>query len=396
MPRESVHAPVGNDAQTPVRVLEVVRSLASGGMENQLVALINRLDPSRHHFEVCCLREPGVNAEKLNPGIAVHCFHKPEGFRWQSVRDLRSLLACGFDVVHTHNLGSLIYATLATRGGRQCAIFHGEHAQLAPDELQWKKMLQRRLLFPLCKAVHTVSNSQRDELLRLRFRHPQLTAIVNGVNTSHYRPIENPADRTQLRTSLNLGDSEAFIIGIVGRFGDFKRHRELITAFEKLAAAQPKARLVIIGDGGPLKKSVLTQIEFSPAKEHIRWVGYHSDPLDYYQSLDLLAVPSTNEGLSNATLEAMATGLPVLTHQSCGAEEILGTTPCGWIRDLRNIEAIEAELTRIIALPFETRQSIGRAARRRVEENFSWNGMADAYSRWLHACAGRRSFPPNS
>ncbi len=379
----------------PVRVLEVVRSLASGGMENQLVALLNRLDPALHRFEVCCLREPGVNAEKLDPQIPLHCFRKPEGFQWRSVRDLRWLLAKGFDVVHTHNLGSLIYATMATRGGRQCAIFHGEHAQMAPDELQWKKMMQRRLLFPFCKAVHTVSKAQRQELLTLGFRHPRLTAIVNGVNTEHYHPLASLSERSEQRKTLGLEDSEAFVIGIVGRFGEFKRHRELIIAFENFLARYPKAYLLVIGDGGPLKKSVLEQIDSSPAGRNIRWAGYHADPLPYYQVLDLLAVPSTNEGLSNATLEAMATGVPVLTHLSCGAEEILGATECGWIRDLGTVEKITQELSRVNALSVEARRAIGLAGRGRVARDFSWDGMATEYSSWILACAGQLAFPRN-
>jgi glycosyltransferase involved in cell wall biosynthesis len=376
-----------------VRVLEVVDTLEAGGMEHQLVHLINRLDPERFHFEVCCLRHAGVNADKLNHGVPVHTLRKAEGFQWSAVNGLRGILQKGFDVVHTHNLSPLIYAALATWGGIT-PIFHGEHAQLTPAEFSRKRLWQRRLLYRCVKAVHTVSSGQREELIRAGLHHPRLTAILNGVNTDHFRPTASCEERRTIQARLGIDVSEdCQWIGIVARFGAYKRHADLIQAFESLASDHPKTRLLMLGDGGPEKERVLKMAQESPMASRIHWAGYQSDPAPWYQIMDLLVVPSLNEGLSNTTLEAMSCAVPVLSHDNCGAREMIRDHEGGWVRDLAGVEALKLALTETLpALP-KTGPVVGRAGRERVSQHFSWTGMAEEYSVWLEACAGRRAFP---
>ena len=114
------------------------------------------------------------------------------------------------------------------------------------------------------------------------------------------------------------------MIGIVARFGSFKRHAALVQAFEKVASSHADLRLLMVGEGGPEKEAVAKQVTASPLASRIVMAGYQSDPVPWYQSMDALIVPSSNEGLSNATLEAMACGVPVLTNDICGARELLG------------------------------------------------------------------------
>lgn len=376
-----------------VRVLEVVDTLEAGGMEHQLVHLINRLDPERFHFEVCCLRHAGVNATKLKPGVPVHTLQKAEGFQWRAVCSLRGILRQGFDLVHTHNLSPLIYAALATRGGIT-PIFHGEHAQLTPAEFTRKRLWQRRLLYRCCSAVHTVSSGQREELLKTGLHHPRLTAILNGVNTDHFKPPASNDERRTSKAKLGLdADENLQWIGIVARFGAYKRHAELVRAFEALAASHPRTRLLMLGDGGPEKERVLQMARESQVASRIHWAGYQSDPAPWYQVMNLLVVPSLNEGLSNTTLEAMSCAVPVLSHDNCGAREMIQAHEGGWVRDLAGVEALKQALSETLSVLPEMGPIVGRAGRERVSRHFSWTGMAEQYSVWLEACAGRRSFP---
>jgi hypothetical protein len=131
----------------------------------------------------------------------------------------------------------------------------------------------------------------------------------------------------------------------------------------------------------------------SPMASRIHWAGYQSDPAPWYQIMDLLVVPSLNEGLSNTTLEAMSCAVPVLSHDNCGAREMIRDHEGGWVRDLAGVEALKLALTETLpALP-KTGPVVGRAGRERVSQHFSWTGMAEEYSVWLEACAGRRVFP---
>jgi glycosyltransferase involved in cell wall biosynthesis len=380
-------------SQRPLRILEVVDTLDSGGMEQQLVSLINRLDPKHFAFEVCCLRHAGVNARKLNAGVPVHPLQKQEGFQWSAVRRMRGLLKARFDVVHTHNLAPLIYAALATSGGRAAPIFHGEHSQFNPSEFSAKRVWQRRFLYRCARAVHTVSTGQRNELLSAGIRHRHLVALLNGVNTEHFKPLPDASSRAAARAALGLEGDGTFWMGIVARFGAFKRHADLLRAFEVLAPQHPHLRLLMVGDGGPEKDSVLAMAGGSRFSARIHWAGYQADPAPWYQVMDLLAVPSSNEGLSNTTLEAMASAVPVLSNDICGAPELIVEGEGGWVRDIGTVDKLAAEIATVVNLQDPARASAGRRGRERAMARFSWSAMAENYAAWLTACARGAGYP---
>jgi len=356
-----------------LKILEVVDSLDAGGMEAQLVALMNRLDPKCFHFHVVCLRHAGVHASRLREGIQVTALHKLDGFRWKVVRQLHSILQDGYDLVHTHNWAPLVYAAMGNRGRGVAPLFHGEHAQFTSAEKSWKRLWLRRLLYKSCAGVHTVSAGQREELQACGLRHQRLVALINGVDTSRFHPAE------KLATGR--------MIGIVARFGSFKRHAALLEAFEKVAADHTEARLLMVGDGGPEKEAVCRLVETSTVRAQITMAGYQSDPVPWYQKMDALVVPSSNEGLSNATMEAMACGVPVLSNDICGAHELLGADEGGWVRNLGTVDKLAKELEMLLSMPRETLLQQGKKGRGRVERLFSWDGMAQAYEQAFNDCA---------
>jgi glycosyltransferase involved in cell wall biosynthesis len=365
-----------------VRILQVVDSLDAGGMEAQLVSLMNRLDPAAFRFHVVCLRHEGMHAARLREGIRVTALHKEEGFQWRVVKQLQALLREGHDLVHTHNWGPLVYAALASRGGTSVPILHGEHAQLNASERGWKKLWLRRLLYRACAGVHTVSAGQKYELLTCGLKHHRLLALVNGVDTGRFHPVAREDARRKVGLPL-----KGRVIGIVARFGSFKRHAALVEAFEKVASSHQDLHLVLVGEGGPEKEAVAKQVAASPFSSRIVMAGYQADPTPWYQAMDALVVPSSNEGLSNATLEAMACGVPVLSNDMCGAGELLGSDEGGWVRDLSTVAKLSAELGTLLEMSLACWQEQGRCGRARAEYVFSWDGMARAYAQAFSDCA---------
>lgn len=372
---------LGNyEDRLPVRILEIVDSLDAGGMEKQLIALMNKLGGNNFMFEVVCLRHLGVLASSLDPAHLVHSLGKPEGFRLEAAICLHKLLKKGFDLVHTHNLGPLIYASLATLGGSICPIFHGEHSQFTPLDAAPRRIWQRRLLYRACKAVHTVSVRQRDELLSMKISHRSLLPMVNGVNTTIFRPARGASEKRSLRIAQNIPWADSFLLGIIGRFGLFKRHLELIEAFESVAEAHPNCRLLLVGDGGPTKEQVLDRMHSSVHASRMVWCGHQQDIAPFIRMLDLLVVPSSNEGLSNVTLEALASGVPVLSNMVCGANELIQCGHGGWVRDLSTVRRLVEELSDILCLHTDQLESAGNLGRLRAERLFSWDAMSQRYA----------------
>lgn len=341
-------------------------------MENGVVNLIRGLG-SKFEGHVACLTRRGAFAERLPHPERVFALGKKGGFSplviWRLFRHLARLRPA---VLHTHNLGPLIYAGLATAGGKLCPILHGEHATFTEDEKSARRLKQRRSLYRACRAVHVVAPAIREELLAFDCPHPSLHVIQNGVDTERF----SPGDRVATRSRFGL-PSDALVLGIVGRFGPHKGHLPLLEAFATLPA---NCHLLIVGGGGPREPEVRAAAAASPSAGRIHFTGFLADPADAYRTLDLLTIPSTNEGMANAALEAMACAVPVLGNTACGHEAIIENGREGIIADLRSPFALATEVTRLIAQPALLCE-MGRRARARVCDAFSIRTMLEAYAR---------------
>lgn len=367
-----------------MRILHVAHSLEPGGMENGIVNMARALTPRGFEFYVACLERRGAFAERLPSPDHAFVLGKKSGFSPGAAWNLGcSIARLRPDIIHSHNLGPLIYSGLATFGGRRAPLIQGEHSQLTDDERSPQRLRQRRWLYRGCRAIHTVSAAMRDELISLGFPRSKITAITNGVDTSHFAP----GDRQAARAALGL-PTDAQCLGIVGRFGPFKQHRQLIEAFESIAAQFPRTHLLIAGGGGSEEAAIIARAGSSSVRGHIHLLGFQADPRVCYHALDLLIIPSTNEGLSNVALEAMACGVPVLVRSGCGHEQIITSGFDGWISSLDSAEKLANELDRIFSEPASL-VDFGANARKKVVEQFSLASMTDAYEHLYRACARR-------
>lgn len=358
----------------PLCVLHVVDSLAAGGMENGIVNMAHALEPRGFEMHVACLTQRGVFAERMPAPQRVTTLGKHHGFTpMAAIRLSRQISHLRPSVVHSHNLGPLIYSSLGTLLGTRCPVIQGEHSMLTSDERSPRRLRQRRLLYKSCRAIHTVSEGMRDELLGLGFPVQKILAIRNGVDTVRFTPGDSAATRQEWNIP-----ADSMVVGIVGRFGPFKGHVVLLDAFDSLAASFPKLHLMITGGGGSEEAKVQNRVEASPFRNRIQLTGFQLEPQRCYQALDLLVIPSVNEGLSNAALEAMACGVPVLGNPDCGHEEMLQPGVNGWIADIGTPQLLAAALAALLAQP-KSLGHCGRRARENVESGFSLKTMADAY-----------------
>lgn len=369
----------------PLRVVHVLDSLAPGGLENGVVNVARRLHGQGFEIHAACLRFKGDFASRMPDESKVVVLGKGEGFSPKAVIALaRYLRRVRADVVHTHNLGTLIYASLATLGGRLHPIVHGEHGQLQKPDLTPKRLRQRRWLFRLCRRLHVVSSSVRDNLVNLQLSSPeQIVVTSNGVDCDRYTPA---MDMGSARTHLGFG-KDNIVIGIVGRLVALKRHRMLLEAFAKLSPTWPQLRLLVVGDGGADRDDIIGAMREHEFADRITWAGHQNDLRPYYQAMSLLAAPSEIEGLSNAVLEAMACGVPVLAHSACGNAEVIEDSTNGFLRELDTSDILAAELKNALTDTNQLAQC-SRNARESVMHRFSMDAMIRTYQQLYRAGAG--------
>jgi glycosyltransferase involved in cell wall biosynthesis len=356
-------------------------------MENGVVNLSNGLPEAEARTTFLCLEKAGAFAARLRPGIDVQTLGRRPGWDWRACWRLAlALNRLRPDLIHTHNLGPLIYADTARRllpALWRIPIFHGEHGALQGDGLHPKRLQQRRRLYRRCQLVHTVSDGLRQDLIAHGLPCEKMISILNGVDCQRFQPT---MDRQQAKAACGL-PADAIVIGAVGRFIATKRYPLLIEAFEELAPVHPRLQLMILGDSGPERENVHQLARHSPAASRIHLKGHQAEPAPFYQAMDLLAMPSSHEGLANALLEAMASGVPALAHAACGAAEVIEDGLSGFLTQIDTAGDLARKIASLLQVPGLLEQ-VSQKARQAAQEQFSLDSMVKNYLAAFRRVAG--------
>lgn len=362
-----------------IRVGHLVFSLDAGGMENGVVNLANHLPREGFRTSVFCLEQPGAFAKRLRSDVEVTSLGRHPGWDWGACLRLgRAWTKNRPDIIHTHNLGPLMYAVVARAlhpASWRVPIVHGEHGALQGESLEPRRLRQRRFLYKFCRRVHAVSEGLRTELGARGMPTERLVSVLNGVDCDRFLPAKN---RTVARVVAGLPE-DAFVLGSVGRFIATKRHKLLIGAFERVADEHAKARLMLLGDGGEERTAVLECVGASRHRERIHVMGNQENPVPFYQAMDLMVMPSSHEGLANALLEAMASAVAVLAHSACGAAEVIDDGQTGLLRAMEDESGLGKVLLELVGQP-SLLEWLGAAAREAAKQRFSLNAMVSNYA----------------
>lgn len=359
------------------RVLHVMDTLAVGGVELTLLRLIER---TRDRFEhsVCCIRDLGIYADRFESAGArlVLVGKVPRhdwGVPWRIAKVCRAVRP---HIVHTRNWGT-IEGAVAARLTRVPVVIHGEHGGDAYNAARPPRRDRfRRLLFPFLDCVVAVSGQLERWLLDDLGVPPHKAVLVpNGVDTDSFRPC---TDRERLRCERGYVPTH-LLIGAVGRLDAVKDYPTLIAAFEMALRRQPAARLVIVGDG-PERDSLVREISRRNLQDAVRLAGHQDDVREWLAAMDLFVQASLMEGTSNALLEAMAVGVPVIATRVGGNPEVVVDGVSGRLVPPGDPPALAAAMEASIC-DGAGRSQHGAAGRERVARAYSMTSMIDAYTK---------------
>lgn len=234
----------------------------------------------------------------------------------------------------------------------------------------WQRLLSR-LTMPLADTVVLNAEHIREfALLEEGVASAQVVVIPNGVQTQ----LDTPA---LTRQEVGL-PTDGRLIGYLGRLSHEKGPDLLLNAFAHLA--NPNVHLIFIGQGSD--QAALQQAAHTLGiAERVHFVGQQRDPIRWLRLLDVYVHPSRQEGMSNAVLEAMATGCPIVASAIDGNQELINDH-IGWLVPPNDPQALTAAIQEVLANPDEAEQR-GSAARQRVAYAFSLDVMIDAWERIL-------------
>jgi sugar transferase (PEP-CTERM/EpsH1 system associated) len=374
----------------PIHVVHVIHQLATGGMENGLVNLINGMDPHAVRHSVLCMTDFTDFRDRITRAdVAVIALNKkPHGQDFAAQRrafaQLRALCP---DIAHTRNLTGLD-AVVPAFLARVPARLHGEHGRdmTDPDGTNKKFILLKKLHRPFIHRWTTVSEDLA-RALRERVGVPAeaITQIYNGVNLDRFTPV------SPRRTIEGFSAAEHFVFGTVGRLQDVKEQWLLIEALALLPALTPRAkdvRVVIVGDG-PMRVRLEQLLARLPdIAGQVLLAGPQDDVPTWLQSFDVFCLPSRAEGISNTILEAMACALPVIATRVGGNPELVVDGGTGVLVPNSDAAALAQVMARYVDDTALGRRH-GKAGRSRALAEFSLSVMVERYAALYRTMARR-------
>jgi sugar transferase (PEP-CTERM/EpsH1 system associated) len=358
-------------AAGPVRVMHVVYTLRTGGMEMGVVKLVNGLDPARVRSSICSTTPAGEIKALVQPSVPVFELSRRAGNDLRIVRALYRLFRQERPhVVHTHAWGTLLEGLVAARAAGVPVVVHGEHGTL---QLRAHQRWLQRMGWSAADRLLSVSSVLAERMAATTgFSASRITTIRNGVNLERFR-LASPLSA---RAALGL-PPDARIVGTVGRLVPVKDQATLVDAVAELGRSGVVATLVIAGDGPERARLEARATERSV---DLRLLGYRPDVEQVLGALDVFVLSSTSEGLSNTILEAMAAGRPVVATRVGGAEEMIADGVTGVLVPPSDAAAMAAALRRVLGAA-DRGAAMGAGARQRVETEFTLAGMMQRYER---------------
>jgi sugar transferase (PEP-CTERM/EpsH1 system associated) len=370
-------------------ILHVIHHLVIGGMENGLVNLINHMPRECLRHAVACIEGYSDFRQRITrPDTEVFALHRSNAGVWKIRKQLFQLCRrLQPQVVHSRNLSGLdALAPARFAGVRNC--IHGEHGWDMGDlyGTRWRPAMLRRVHSPLVDRYIVVSKDlERYLIRRVGIAAGRISQIYNGVDTERFTPRPSGAANG---LPAEFAEEDTLVIGTVGRIQPVKDQVTLLKAFAELVQSYPHLRLAVIGDGPLL--SDLRGFAETLGISKLTWLpGAIGNIPDALRRFDVFVLPSLSEGISNTVLEAMASGVPVVTTAVGGNLELVEDGYCGRLFPPGDVTTLARLLAGYIADPL-LRQAHAVAARRVAVERFGLDTMVRKYQEiYLGLCRQR-------
>ncbi len=338
-------------------ILHIIDTTGPGGAETVFIELADRMR-QRGFRSLVLIKGPGWVEEELKRRGLIPLIYDTKGtFLWDYVRYLFQLIRKeDVALIQSHLLGSNLYAAIAgmLTGTPVVASYHGV-VDISPNErFRWLKY--KIMNFGIMRFV-VVSNSLREEVKKRGMLNDRKTDVIyNGIATQDYTL---PRAR-RIRAELGLLGDE-LLVGCLGNVRPAKGYDLLVEAAAQLKLSFPHVHFVIAGQGKrSLTEQLHEQLETLGVETNVHFIGFQSDSAEFLSNMDMFLLPSTSEGFSISTIEAMAAGLPVIATRCGGPEEIIENDHTGLLVEAGSSAALVEGLNILLERPDFARKIAGQ------------------------------------
>jgi glycosyltransferase involved in cell wall biosynthesis len=360
-----------------VKILQLISSEGKYGAETMLLCLVKSLALLGHESVIGVFRNSHcphtevAEAARLK-GLKVEIIPCDGKIDRRAVDVIRHCLQIhSIDLVHTHGYKANFYGYLAARGKGVPAV--------ATYHLDWPDRglalrlyhLFDRLVVRRFGKIAAVSEAVARSLRRSGVPSAKIVTIDNGIDLSPFaqaRPI----------LQEEISERPDALIGLVGRLTPQKGCEYFLRAAQRVLIDFPRTLFVLVGEG-PDRRKLEELVRDLNIAERVIFAGHREDMPGVYASLDILVLPSINEGLPMTLIEAMAAARPVIATPVGAIPKLIIPEQTGLLVNPRDPVGLAAALGRLISNP-DLRHRLGRDGQAWVMRRFSAEAMAQQYA----------------
>lgn len=370
-----------SNIDTRIHVLQVSKS--NGGVGTYTKRLVEALDKRRFKVTVICL---STDSEKLAlelsqiEGVTALSFPMNEySIDFFSdiivIYKLFIFIRSGkFDIIHAHTSKPGFFTRLAAIGSNIPIIYRPANFSFYDGVSTWKiiiyAFLERFAAKYLTDKIVMVSKGERELARRYNVGEDnQFVLIYTGINPALYNLDKELLSVREIHSIPN----KSFLVGTVARITEDKSPFDFVEAAFIVHSHYPDVHFLWVGEG-PLSPKLKSRIVELGLEKVFHLVGSQTNIPAYLKIMDCFVLTSTSEALSIAMLEAMASGLPVISTKVNGADEAIQNGYSGLLIPIGGVQELVVAIENLINDPLLA-EKLGDNARICVREKFSLERM---------------------
>lgn len=326
------------------KVLHVIDNLTPGGAQRVVRGILEaRVDQSNYSLLSLRRKEREMEITHSNVFIskATGKFSLSPLFELKKIVHLKKI-----DIVHCHLFKSCVFGfLLKIFWFPDLKLVLHEHGGIIEDGIVYKIFF--RIAQGKADLIIAVSRAMKDALVQgAKVDNGKIKILYNFVDLKKF----NPSRITKMEIidfrNKNGIEKGAFVVGFASRIYERKGWRDFLTAVSILKKKGIVFKTVIAGDG-PEKDLLLRTIDDFGLRDTVRYLGYQSDMLTYYASLDTFVMASYWEGLPMTQLEVLAMGVPLITTNGPGMDEVIFDGESGILCPIKSPETLASAIERL-------------------------------------------------
>jgi len=366
------------DSIKSLKVLHIASGDLWAGAEVQLYNLVHELNKMENIDVHVILLNHGILEQRLlDKNIKLTVFDENRISALQILRKIRDYISIYKpNVVHTHRQKENILGSLAAKFKGNTASLRTVHGSseffYKPWQIQ-KQILKfaNQICGELLQAYIVAVSKELAGSLESEYSQKKIRIVENGINVDEIeimakKPVDLP------------GNKGAIKVGLVGRLVPVKRVDLYLELAEHILNKYPELfEFYIFGDG-PLNQKLLTLATSLGIEKNINWMGFQDDMPSWLKNMNLLLIMSDHEGLPMTLLEALALGVPVISHAVGGIPHVLRDGMFGTLIYSQEIESYANKLVEYLNNP-EIYIRKAMDAKIFVRQNYSSKRTAEEY-----------------